>query len=128
MADELTISGSIRAKKGETDVEFGVFGQSIDWTGTNFIKNRQVVGTTVEAVLLGDVALSSRAWFFAKNHSATDGNYVTLRNASAATGDFAQLGPGETCGPIPLKLDASTALYAIATSAAADLEYLLVEY
>lgn len=119
MAKELTTNGGLSFVKGTTEVRFGRSGVLVDVAGQNYIQNIQSIGTTQEAILLGDVASPGYAIF--ENLDPT--NYVTIRPASGAA-DMIRLNPGEVAGPFRL---AASAPFAIANTAAIRLRYLIIE-
>ncbi len=120
MANELTIRASLSFEKGGTLAELLLGPITRDVAGTNALKNRQSIGFAAEEVLLvGDVA--SGGYFIAINRDAT--NYVKLRAGSGLT-DLVRLKPGDFC---LFRLDNAATLYAIADTAAVELEYGIVD-
>jgi hypothetical protein len=121
MADEITVSGYLKIDSPAYDLLEAMerTGLRFDLSGTEFVHSIQSIGTSEEAIALGDVA--TPGWFFCVN--LDDTNYVELRPGSGAA-DFARLNPGEFC---VLRLAADVTLYAIANTAAVRVEYLLAE-
>lgn len=118
MADELTLGGLTVAfaKSGSPSVNFTAGTLTIDVSGAQVMDNVQNIGTSEEAILLGDVA--SGGYWFVQNLDAT--NFVELRSGTGAT-DFIKLLAGEwaifrTSG------DAS-APYAIADTGACNVRF-----
>lgn len=123
MAAELTLQIKASFVKGGTTITFpgDEDSQSITITvsGSRFIQMRQSVGTSEEALDLGDIATGG--YFVAVNRDST--NYVELRSGTGAT-DFIRLNAGEVCA-FRISGDAS-APFAIANTAAVELEYFLL--
>ena len=92
---------------------------SITVAGTRYLANRQSVGTTEEALELGD--LSTGGYLIGVNRDAT--NYMEIRSGTGAT-DLIRLNAGEVCC-FRVSGDA-TAPYVIANTAAVEFEYLLL--
>ena len=86
-------------------------------TGNQWMDNVQAVGTSEEAILLGDVAAGGYCFFM--NMDTT--NFVELRSGTGAT-DFIRLLAGEWC-IFRLSPDA-TAPFAIADTASVNLRCL----
>ena len=119
MASELTLSGLTIAftKSNVPSVSLSPVSISITVTGNQIMDNVQSVGTTEEAILLGDVAAGGVCFF--QNMDAT--NFVELRSGTGAT-DMIRLLAGEWC-LFRLSPDA-TAPFAIADTAAVNLRCL----
>lgn len=122
MANELSLSGLTVAfsKSGSPSVNFTAGTISITVSGAQIADFVQNVGTSEEAVNIGDVATGG-VWFV-QNQDVT--NYVELRSGTGAT-DFIRLNAGEwaifrTSG------DAS-APYAIANSSACNVRFLIFD-
>jgi hypothetical protein len=119
MADELTITTSLTFRPNTSkNVLFSKQG-SFDVTGSKHHWTEQTIGTSEEALGLGDLA--TVGWFVCYNHD--DENFVTIRAGSGAA-DLVKVPPGGLAGPFYL---ASATPYAIADTAACLLEYLVVE-
>lgn len=122
MANELTINIRVEYSKSGTEITWPDAAKqthTITVTGTRFLHNRQAIGTSEEAIDLGD--LSTGGWFFGVNRDAT--NYLEIRAGTALT-DLVKLKAGEVC-MFRISADAS-APFAIANTAACDLEYWLL--
>ena len=120
MANELTISGSIKFAKGAKSVSLAKSGVQLDVAGDNYIQKTQSIGTSEEAIDLGDITIPGYAFFV--NLDST--NFVSLRDATGAD-DMIDIPPG---GIALFKFHAgATAPYAIADTAAVEIEYLIVE-
>jgi hypothetical protein len=117
MANELTVSCSVRLNKNSREVNKSYGGVQIDVTGDNPITNIQNIGTSEEAIVVGDVGTAG--YFMAKN--LDDTNYVTIR-AGAGVADLVKLKAGEVC----LFRLAMNGPYAIADTAACDLEVTVI--
>lgn len=123
MANELTVAVKATYDNGGTTFtapDAAARSISINVTGDNVMHNRQTIGTSEEALVLGDVATGG--YFIAVNRD--DANFVELRSGTGAT-DFIRLKAGEVC-LFRVSPDAM-APYAIADTAACELEYWLLE-
>src|SRR3990167_10134688 len=119
MADELTLSG-LRiqfTKTGSPSVDFTTSSITPDVAGAQYMDNVQAVGTSEEAILLGDVAAGG--YWFVQNQDST--NFVELRSGTGAT-DFIKLLAGEWA-IFRLSADAS-APFAIADTSACNVRFL----
>lgn len=122
MADELTLELRVSYAKSGTDLHWPDQASrsiEIDVSSAALVHHKQTIGTTEEALALGDV--TTGGWFFAINRDST--NYVEIRSGTGAT-DLVRLNAGEWCA-FRMSSDAS-APYAIANTAAVVLEYLLL--
>lgn len=119
MADELTNRASLTFEKGGTTVTLTWGPTDIDVSGTNALHNRQNVGTSEEALLLGDVAAGG--WFFGINRDAT--NYIEIR-AGSGLADLVKIKPGEFAF---FRTAADATPYVIADTAACELEYVVID-
>lgn len=118
MANELTLAASLKFVKGTTNVSFAKSGIQLDVSGKNYTHKTQSIGTSEEAVDLGDVA--TPGYILIYNKDAT--NYVSVR-AGTGEANLVKVPPGG----IGLFHCEASAPYAIANTAAVDIEYLLVE-
>jgi len=120
MANELTLSASLKYEKGTRKVDVGKSGVQLDVAGTDHVTFTQTVGTTEEALKLIDAG--TPGYCFIRNLDSA--NFVEIRAASA----------GDDCIKIPaggialfmLGSDA-TAPYAIADTAEVELEVTIIE-
>lgn len=120
MSNELTLSASIDFAKGKVTLEKGIGGVKIDVSGTDAVHLTQTVGTSEEALNIGDITIPGYALFY--NGDAD--NFVEIR---AATGE-ADLVTVPAGGIALFQFSADcTAPYAIADTASVHLEYWLVE-
>ncbi len=55
MADELTVTASLAFSKGQASSSMSVLALTIDVTGTRYNKSVQTIGTSEEALSLGDI-------------------------------------------------------------------------
>lgn len=91
MAEELKTNFNLNYIKGNDAFSLASIAQSIDVAGTPRVQNVQTIGTSEEALVLGDVATDGGA-FYARNLDAT--NYVEI----GLTGSFViKLLPGKFC-------------------------------
>lgn len=123
MADEITLSLKFIFEKGGTKLTFPDLDHqtdSVTVAGSKFIHNRQSIGFAAEeAIVLGEV--TTGGYFVAINRDAT--NFLSIRASTGAT-NFVKLGPGEMCC---FRIhSAASAPFAIADTAACELEYVLV--
>lgn len=86
--------------------------------GHNYVANVQEIGTNEEALALGDVTAPG----YAILHNLDDENFVEIR-AGSAEEDVIKLEPGD----VQLVRFATATPYAIANTAAVDLEYIIFE-
>lgn len=119
MADEIRVSVKFSFDKGGTEIVVNL-SDLVTVTGNNCLHNRQTVGTTEEALLLGDAGTGG--YLVAVNRDAT--NFVELRSGTGAT-DVVRLRAGELAC-FRVSPDA-TAPFVIADTAAVELEYWLIE-
>lgn len=119
MADEITVISGLQFTKGGSSFQSGPDRETVDMTGEGFVLHRQTIGTSAEAVTIPS-DIGTAGWCRIRNRDAT--NYVTLRIGSGGS-DFAKLLPGEYA----LFRLASSSLYAVANTAACEIEYLILE-
>jgi len=124
MADELTITLSVQFDKGSLDYTFPATAPAaVTITGDDMVLHTQEIGTSEEAIILGDVDISANtgAWFVGINRDTT--NYIEIRPGTGVA-DMIRMEPGEPCFfKIP---PTATAPFAVADTAACKLEYMLV--
>jgi hypothetical protein len=123
MADELTLRIYLSYVDSSTGDEYKWPHSeefTIDVTGTQWISHVQEIGTSEEAIELGEIATGG--YFIAKN--LDDTNFVEIRPGTGET-DMVKLLPGESC-LFRFSGDAA-APYAIADTAAVQLKYFLLE-
>jgi len=120
MADEITATCVFAFSKSSSSFTASVNDLGIDVAGTNFIHNRQIVGTSEEALLLGDAGTGG--YLFAINRDTT--NWIGIRQGTGTT-SLIKLSPGEPC--LFRIHDDSTAPFIVGGAAALELEYWLIE-
>jgi len=118
MADELTLRVSLSFEKTGRLAELLLGPLKRDVAGNKPLSNVQSVGTAEEAIVVGDAGVGG--YFVAVNRDAT--NFVELRGATGGA-DLVRLEPGDVC---LFRLTDDATLYAIANTAAVDLEYVIV--
>lgn len=120
MSAEISVALAMVARKGGTVAGLDLGRIAVTWTGNNALHNRQTVGTSEEALVLGDCGAGG--FLILVNRAAS--NYVKIRPASGAA-DLIRLRAGEgAC----FRLDAgATAPFVIADTAPCELEYVLLE-
>lgn len=119
MANEITTAFTLNYSKNGIE-ESRTLSDEITVSGDDYIAGTESVGTTEEALEMGDVGTAGWAYF--KNIDAT--NYVELGIVGSGTFyPFAKLKAGESC---VLRLGTSTP-YAKANTAACRLEYKIYE-
>jgi hypothetical protein len=117
MANELTVSCSLRFSKSGREVSKAYGGITVDVSGNAWVYAIQSIGITEEALGMGD--LGTAGYMIAKNLDAT--NFVSLRPGTG-TANAVKMKAGE-----PAMFRISTNPWAISDTAATDLEYLIVE-
>jgi len=118
MANEITYSFNILLKNGNLNDQFASSSKTADQSAANLIRNVQNIGTTEEALALGDVATPGFAVF--QNLDGT--NFVEVGSYVAGTFyPFLKLKPGE----MQMVRIGVAAPYAKADMAAIDLFYII---
>ena len=122
MANEITLKYSFSfTKNGQTlDATSGLQTLQVNVTGDNALQHIQSIGTSEEAITLGDITVGGYCFF--KNLDAT--NFIEIRQGTGAS-DLIQLKAGEFA-IFRISPDA-TAPYAIADTAACDLFVAMVD-
>lgn len=92
MAAELTADIAVTFNDVEDSTPSAI-GLTINTVGTRYVKARQTIGTSEEALGLGDLAGATLGVFVVKNLSLT--NYVEIRSGTGAGNDIVKLLPGE---------------------------------
>lgn len=118
MANELTLSALLHFKKGGREVKFGKNSIQLDVTGTDFAFHSQNVGTSEEALDIGDVATPGYLLVY-NNDSA---NFVTIRAASGEA-DVVKV----RAGGVALFELAAAAPFVIADTATVEILFALIE-
>jgi len=121
VADELTLTMAFKYVKGNVTLQpTGKTAVSISVSGTNVLYHIQNVGTSEEAITLGDVTPGGQTYI--ENLDAT--NFFSLRQGTGTTNVLRWLA-GE--GSIFRFDSATTAPFAIADTAACDVLFVLLE-
>lgn len=118
MSNEMTLTGILKFLKGDSNVLFNKSGVLLDVSGDDYVLLTQEIGTSEEALDLGDITTPGYGLFY--NRDST--NFVKIRAGTGAT-DCVKI----PAGGIALFMFASAAPFAIADTAACVIEYLLVE-
>jgi len=121
MADEATVSVLMDYRKGATNFTARINDKSITVAGTQHLHHRQNIGITEEIISLHEDG-STEGLFFCINRDGT--NFISIRAATGES-DIIRVNAGEFA-LFRIHADA-TAPYAIADTAACDLEYWLLE-
>jgi hypothetical protein len=120
MANEITIRGLLAFAKGDA-AKFDQGELLVTMAGTKWLEARQTVGTTEEALNLGEVTAGS-ALLIIRNRDAT--NKVLVKPASGGVA-LIEVPAGETSGPFRFS-STVTAPFVQAVTGAVDISYLLV--
>ena len=126
MANEITITSTIRVNKGGTDLTFPSSGSpfTIDMTGTIIAWRRQKIGTSEEALDVTDIDIATGgAWVMFVNRDGT--NFVEIRPGTGVA-DLIRMNAGEPAGPFRLTTTA-TAPFLIANTAECEVEYIIFD-
>lgn len=118
MANEITIQLGLRFSKGGNSASKTPTALLRDMTGADYVELTQTVGTSAEALDLGDITTAGYIWI--KNTDAT--NFVEIRDGSGGA-DVVKLLAGDEA---VFRLATSTP-YAIADTASCVVKYLLLE-
>ena len=121
MASEITLTAALAFSKGGVSVDLSKVAAAFDVAGQRYIKNTQQIGTSEEAIGIGELASLGYAIFV--NRDPT--NYLEIRSATGSSNDIIKLKAGEAA-LFRFGSDIS-APYAVANTAACYLEYLIVE-
>lgn len=124
MANEVTLSASIRFQKGGTDDGLAVAEKLVTITGTLCVHQRQIITTAGTDILdIGGILLSGLT--FIVNRDST--NYVELRKGVGGS-DMIRLYPGVP-NLFQLKQDAvGVPIYATANTASCEIEVFTVSF
>ena len=118
MANEIKINLSLSLSKGGSTEEMSLIKEDITMTGDNFLHNKQTIGTSAEALVVGDVGTGG--WFFAANRDPT--NFVTIFDTADEATALVKILAGE--GEM---FRANVAPFAKADTADVLLEYFIVD-
>jgi hypothetical protein len=121
MANEVTVSVSLAFSKSGKTIEFSKKGKQLDVSGDDYLRRTQVIGTSEEALDIGDIA--TPGYFIGWNNDTT--NYVSIRSGTGAA-NCVELKPGGE--PVCFRFArGATAPFAIANTANCTIEYLIIE-
>lgn len=121
MANEITFISGLSAIKSNLNLATPTESLRATMTGDRADRRTQAVGTTYEAIAVGDI--SSAGWARFKNLDGT--NYVEIGlEVAAAFYGFVKLLPGETSGPMRLS---TLSIFGRANTAGVNLEVMLIE-
>ena len=120
MADEVSVSGTIKLVKGNAILSRSVSTHQKTQTGDGAQYGIQNIGTSAEAINLGDVTTEGYAYM--RNLDLT--NYVQIGVDSSGFIAFAKLDPGDF---LIAPLDGTLTHQAKADTAAVELEYIIIE-
>lgn len=118
MADELTLTATVAFAKGTIRQTKSISELLIDVTGDKYVSGVQEIGTEAEELTLGGI--TSPGYCVLKNLDGT--NYVTIRDGAEGD-DLVKL----LAGDVAIFRLGSATPYALADTAAVDLEYLIFE-
>lgn len=119
-ANEITTTGSISFAKGNVAaVSRALANLSVTVSGSKYVSGVQNIGTSEEAISLGDLGTPGWAWF--KNLDGT--NYIEIR-PNTGVADLIKLKPGEFA---LFRITSDAVPYAIANTAACNLEKIIFE-
>lgn len=122
MANEIKLTAKITFDKGSVaGVERDETDKSFNVTGTRYNQGVQNVGTSEEAMALGDVPAASIGYCHMKNLDAT--NFIEVRPGTG-TADLLKLKPGESA---LFRITLSMTPWLIADTGACDVEILIIE-
>lgn len=121
--NEITLSGSL-AYEDDAGAADSLEQAEVQATssGKRYLRAKQNIGTSEEAIGLG--SLATLGWAMFKNLDYT--NFLEIRMASGSGNDHIKVPPRKSAGPFHFGSDVS-APYAIANTAACELDYLIVE-
>lgn len=116
MANEIQVSATLTATKNSFTISGSSTGYH-DMAGNNLIEATQTIGTSYEALALGDIS-GAPGYLYVKNMDAT--NYVELALDTGMTEKFIKLLPGQAAvfppavGTIYAKANTAPCLCAVA--------------
>jgi len=121
MASEITISTSLEFAKGGVGSTLSDASLTFDVSGTDYVQGTQNVGTSEEALGLGDAGSGiTPGYCYIKNTDAT--NFVSIRSGTGAANTI-KLKAGE----VALFRFEATAPFVIADTGSVMIDYLLIE-
>lgn len=90
MANEITVSASLTASKDNASITVSA-SKTFDMSNNDMVQATQNVGTTAEALALGDLSLPA-AYLYVRNMDPT--NFVVLSLNSDGSTPFSKIRPG----------------------------------
>lgn len=90
MANEITVSGALSASKDGSSLSVS-FSKTFDMSNEDMIQGTQAIGTSAEALDLGEVAAPA-AYIYVRNMDPT--NFVVLSLVSDGSTPFSKIRPG----------------------------------
>ena len=118
MANELTLTANLKFEKSTKSAEAGKAGLQIDVAGGDYIAKTQSVGTSQEAIVIGEI--TTPGYMFIRNLDGT--NYVEIRDGSSGA-DVVKV----RAGGVALFELATATPFAIANTSAVEIEYTIIE-
>ena len=118
MANEISLNISFAVAKNGASVS-GATSANFTMTGDQFISNVQIIGTSSETLVFGDV--STIGFVYVKNLDPT--NFVEISVDNGQTEIIAKLLPGEAC----LFKPGTTTVYAKADTASCNVQVVACE-
>lgn len=118
MANELTLSASLKFEKSGRKVDFSKPGVQLDVAGTDFVFQTQTVGNSEEALDIGDV--TSPGYILIYNNDAS--NFIEVR-AGSSEADVVKV----RAGGVALFELATATPYVIADTANVEILFALIE-
>jgi len=119
MADEATVNASVAYVNGDDNISFGKSGLTIDVSGTEYIKMKQLVSTSEEVLIFGDVAKGGLGVFYNGHATAI----IQIRADTAET-DLVRLEPGDVA---LFRIDDGATPYVISSVEGAGLDYMIID-
>lgn len=107
MADEIQATGSLTITSGWYSFSKAINTDRQDLASTIAIGGVQTIGTSAEAIAMGDVSTAGYAYFI--NLDATNFVEIGALDGSSNLIVFLKLLPGQAAGPLPLGTNAPNA-------------------
>ena len=123
MANEVSIQGRVLAVKNGITTDSTAQNLQLTMAGNTAVKNIQTIGTTTEALVLGDVA--TPGYLYLKRATAPTGDtvYISLDTPASSGNAFATLDAVSKFAIVPCQ---QTTIYAKAAATATNIEVLAV--
>ena len=115
MANEIALAGGLTVAKNSAQISMSG-SKTVDMAGNPFISNIQIIGTTSEQLVFGDV--TAPGYLFLKNLDTTNYCMVSLVSPVVSATAFCTLKAGEFL-VLPTR---QTTVYAIANSAPVNVQ------